>query len=249
MEDRKRKNLQLGTAADLDLSNQAVNQDSPAYGDRLPSCEQLVPSLNNVKNLKEDSHTSKMQGQIDSSAMGRTVLHLLEAFNIGTREKPEVLDPKMNDFQDIQGVEKIHMISPLLALMKNRMMTRVMNDFMEILKENWTSTIRTRTSVPQTNENTAGPSGSQTLSRVSASNTSRVCRRKDEGDDIPSDGDGTDDDQRTPKRPRTSHTQPDTQKSGYKFACPYRKHDPRKYCVQEWGPCALTPLASISRVK
>ncbi|PMD40633.1 hypothetical protein L207DRAFT_459288, partial [Hyaloscypha variabilis F] len=33
------------------------------------------------------------------------------------------------------------------------------------------------------------------------------------------------------------------------FACPYRKRNPRKYCVRDWGPCALTGHPSISRVK
>ncbi|KAN0110859.1 hypothetical protein V8E51_007246 [Hyaloscypha variabilis] len=34
-----------------------------------------------------------------------------------------------------------------------------------------------------------------------------------------------------------------------KFACPFRKHDPRKYGVPNWGPCALTPLQTVARVK
>ena len=34
-----------------------------------------------------------------------------------------------------------------------------------------------------------------------------------------------------------------------KFACPFRKHDPRKYSVPNWGPCALTPLQTVARVK
>jgi hypothetical protein len=34
-----------------------------------------------------------------------------------------------------------------------------------------------------------------------------------------------------------------------KFACPYRKRDPRKYCLSNWRRCALTAHESVSRVK
>ncbi|KAH8751437.1 hypothetical protein BGZ57DRAFT_735818, partial [Hyaloscypha finlandica] len=33
------------------------------------------------------------------------------------------------------------------------------------------------------------------------------------------------------------------------FACPYRKHNPRKYCVRDWRTCALTPHKTVARVK
>ncbi|KUJ14490.1 uncharacterized protein LY89DRAFT_784428 [Mollisia scopiformis] len=33
------------------------------------------------------------------------------------------------------------------------------------------------------------------------------------------------------------------------FACPYRKYDPSKYNVRDWGPCALTSRPTIARIK
>jgi hypothetical protein len=33
------------------------------------------------------------------------------------------------------------------------------------------------------------------------------------------------------------------------FACPYRKHNPRKYCVRDWTQCALRGHQTIARVK
>lgn len=33
------------------------------------------------------------------------------------------------------------------------------------------------------------------------------------------------------------------------FACPFRKHDPRKYSVQDWPKCALVPHSTVSRLK
>lgn len=35
----------------------------------------------------------------------------------------------------------------------------------------------------------------------------------------------------------------------YELACPYRKHDPLKYNVQQWRTCVLTPHKTIARVK
>jgi hypothetical protein len=69
-------------------------------------------------------------------------------------------------------------------------------------------------------------------------------RREDEDNDEQSGGD-----ERNPKRPRTLLSPPVSQDDSSKFACPYRKRDPRKYCVQHWRPCALTPLESVARVK
>jgi hypothetical protein len=56
-------------------------------------------------------------------------------------------------------------------------------------------------------------------------------------------------DGRGPKRLRATPNASDFSETGSKFACPYRKHDPRKYCVPNWGPCALTPLQTVARVK
>jgi hypothetical protein len=57
------------------------------------------------------------------------------------------------------------------------------------------------------------------------------------------------DDARGSKRLRTAPSVSDFSETEPKFACPYRKYDPRKYCVPNWGPCALTPLQTVARVK
>jgi hypothetical protein len=70
-------------------------------------------------------------------------------------------------------------------------------------------------------------------------------RRRDNEDDE----DGTNGDERSPKRPRTLLSPPQNEDDNTKFACPYRKRDPRKYCVRDWRSCALTPLDTVARVK
>jgi hypothetical protein len=34
-----------------------------------------------------------------------------------------------------------------------------------------------------------------------------------------------------------------------KFACPYRKHNPEKYRLENWRSCALSGFKSVARVK
>lgn len=54
---------------------------------------------------------------------------------------------------------------------------------------------------------------------------------------------------RNPKRPKGLLSPPRNQDDTRKFACPYRKHDAKKYCVRHWRSCALTPLETVARVK
>lgn len=70
-------------------------------------------------------------------------------------------------------------------------------------------------------------------------------RQRDDQDEQ----DRNDGEDKSPKRPRTLLSPPQNQDDSSKFACPYRKRDPRKYCVQHWRSCALTPLETLARVK
>jgi len=75
---------------------------------------------------------------------------------------------------------------------------------------------------------------------------STLKRREREDEDDQDQNTGED---RSPKRPRKSLSPPKSQDNSTRFACPYRKRDPRKYCVQNWRSCALTPLDNVARVK
>ncbi|KAH9214585.1 hypothetical protein DL95DRAFT_446352 [Leptodontidium sp. 2 PMI_412] len=58
-----------------------------------------------------------------------------------------------------------------------------------------------------------------------------------------------DDNERSPKRKGKG---PETQAVAdihLKFACPYQKHNPRKYCIKDWQRCVLTPHTTVARVK
>ncbi|KAL5322692.1 hypothetical protein ACEPPN_010667 [Leptodophora sp. 'Broadleaf-Isolate-01'] len=63
------------------------------------------------------------------------------------------------------------------------------------------------------------------------------------------DEDLDEDNERSPKRKGKG---PETQAAAdihLKFACPYRKHNPRKYCIKDWQRCVLTPHTTVARVK
>jgi hypothetical protein len=74
------------------------------------------------------------------------------------------------------------------------------------------------------------------------SKRSRTDKSGHEADD---DGEN---DEKSLKRPKqASLSTPEKDYRG--FACPYRKHNPRKYCVHDWSTCVLTPLRTVARVK
>ena len=61
------------------------------------------------------------------------------------------------------------------------------------------------------------------------------------------DDDGENDEQSLKRPKQASLSIPENDYRG--FACPYRKHNPRKYCVHDWSTCVLTPLRTVARVK
>jgi hypothetical protein len=83
-------------------------------------------------------------------------------------------------------------------------------------------------------------SSKQSSGRTSLSGRSSK-RLRDRG------GDGSDNDGgRNPKRGAQLSKNDNV---GMKYACPYRKRNPRKYSVQTWPRCVLSPHTSVARVK
>ncbi|KAG4441417.1 hypothetical protein IFR05_003104 [Cadophora sp. M221] len=94
------------------------------------------------------------------------------------------------------------------------------------------SSTSTPDSTPSVTENTS--------TKKTGAKRQRSCGRDEDPDE---------DNERSPKR---KGKEPDTQATAdihLKFACPYRKHNPRKYCIKDWQRCVLTPHATVARVK
>jgi hypothetical protein len=92
-------------------------------------------------------------------------------------------------------------------------------------------------------DTTVSPTETQTPSQRTPAKNERKRNRDSQ------DNQDANDDERSSKRRRTLFSPLMKEDDNTKFACPYRKHNPRKYCVRDWRPCALTPLDTVARVK
>jgi hypothetical protein len=129
---------------------------------------------------------------------------------------------------------------------KSALVDRLMLDFWAIFDNSWSRGVRQHGSSTQTTSSSeAVDLGIVPGNFSSARNGKRS--RKDDRDDGESDGCG---DQRRKRAPRDKIPllRGDGQPAGY-FACPFRKHDPRKYSLLEWPRCSEKPQKSIARLK
>lgn len=165
----------------------------------------------------------------------------------------EIFDLELDADHRRYSNERNLSISSLVATMKQNLITCILDEFVVISKQNRVANIRNHGSSSESTQCGTGRPESKTNCQISSTSRGRQLHREDNDNEGPGegdgDGDGDGDDRRTPKRPRTISTPSRALKESSKFACPYRKYDPRKYCVQNWRPCALTALDSVSRVK
>jgi hypothetical protein len=135
------------------------------------------------------------------------------------------------------------LIQPVLAPLKQAMVERIMTEFWVIFNQEWSASVRKcagASSTPSPSANSDPTPSKQRASKCTG-------KRSAEHDD---DKSPDEDDDRDPKRPKKTKSQlGDRCDSVIKFACPYRKYNPQKYCIRNWRLCALTPLDSVSRVK
>jgi hypothetical protein len=135
------------------------------------------------------------------------------------------------------------LIQPVLAPLKQAMVERIMTEFWVIFNQEWSASIRKCAGASSTPSPSA--KSDPTRSKQRASNYTGKRSAEHEDDKNPDE-----DDDRDPKRPKKTKSQPEDRcDSVMKFACPYRKYNPQKYCIKNWRLCALTPLDSVSRVK
>ncbi|CAG8955158.1 hypothetical protein HYFRA_00007174 [Hymenoscyphus fraxineus] len=133
----------------------------------------------------------------------------------------------------------------LLSPMRRQIVDRIMKEFWIIFNQEWSASFQkhsggspqsTSSSVSQHNSKAKKQSGHQQGKRC----------REDENNEDPEEDEGRDS-----KRPRLDLSPHKAPENHLKFACPYRKHNPRTYChrFRRWRCCALSPLDTIARVK
>jgi hypothetical protein len=125
---------------------------------------------------------------------------------------------------------------------KLELVERLMDEFWVIFKRNRSTIAQQRGNTPDS----TSPSTSATeLLQSTATEGKKSKRQRDsEGDEDDGEKGG-----KGFKRPGGLPQSTQNREQSLMFACPYRKHNPRKYCVADWSPCAITPQKTVARVK
>ncbi|KAF4627619.1 hypothetical protein G7Y89_g10534 [Cudoniella acicularis] len=167
----------------------------------------------------------------------------------------EFSDPEGYELFEFSSIDQVELLSRItwqpeiivnleLDRMKEALVDTIMKEFWVIFNQEWSANVRRHTG--------ASPeSTSPSTSRVKTTpeeHQSRGYRKHDRDGEEEQEQD--DKDGRSPKRQKIAATPKDKTET-LAFACPYRKHNPRKYChsIRKWRSCALSPLDNISRVK
>ncbi|KAF4629291.1 hypothetical protein G7Y89_g8854 [Cudoniella acicularis] len=132
-------------------------------------------------------------------------------------------------------------VKSILEKVKDELLDCLMKEFWDIGNQTLMSNIRTHGSSPESSSPSSENNGSP---RKQFSSFTSGKRSLEDGNDEPSERDR----ERGSKKPKSVLTPPDISDEPPHFACPYRKHDPRKYNVNQWAACALTPQKGVARI-
>ena len=134
-------------------------------------------------------------------------------------------------------------LSLILERIRRELLDAFMDQFWMIATQNMIGNFRVHAGSSRASS-TSNKSDFYTPRASSSNMSSRKRTEEDEREDFPEgDGDGR------PKRPKVPSTSTTSFEELAQFACPYRKHDPRKYNFRDWPTCALTPQRTVARVK
>jgi hypothetical protein len=137
-------------------------------------------------------------------------------------------------------------LSNTLEPMKKQMVDRLMEQFWIIFNEKWPAGARQRPGAPTTETNTTTISASYNSARTLSGGSSGVSQSRRNRED----GDSEEGHEKGPggngKQPESM---PNANETAPGFACPFRKRNPRKYCMKNWRSCALSLHKTVARVK
>jgi hypothetical protein len=118
----------------------------------------------------------------------------------------------------------------------------LMEEFWDMTNQTLSSNMRTHGSPP---DSSTTPSENNVSLRKQFSSSTPGKRSWEDGNGEPPEQDR----EGGSKKPKSALTPLEISSEALHFACPYRKHDPRKYNVNQWAACALTPQKGVARVK
>jgi len=125
---------------------------------------------------------------------------------------------------------------------RTNLVNRIMQEFWIIFYQDWATKFR------KCGTNTSSTPSTTRECRIadqSAPSSGPQKHQREDDDPLPPD----DRQGRDQKRPRYGSVVSGLIDDSMRLACPYRKHDPRRYSVQLWQSCALTSHDTVARVK
>jgi hypothetical protein len=140
--------------------------------------------------------------------------------------------------------EEIALDHDALEPMRQALVDRVMDEFWVIFNQNWNSGYREHARGAQ---NSTSPSNASlvTSAATTPQSTKPTQRKRQRDDDMGSD----DEDGDMSRKPKRSSGPSDESGDRKRFACPFRKHDSRRYSTYSYRVCALSHWETIARVK
>jgi hypothetical protein len=151
----------------------------------------------------------------------------------------DLLDPRHIDIGEAENNESF--ASGQMTSTKAQLVDRLMEDFWPIFNQRWRPGLRHRGTTPDSSSS----SSNSTPPRRGLSKGKGVKRFRGDGDEE----DPGEESRKGAKRRFESSEPLDATDNTSPFACPFRKHNPRKYCIRNWARCALTAQSTVARVK
>jgi hypothetical protein len=237
-----------GTKESLSLSGDTVLQ-SLGYVIK-PECSQHAENISqNTEPPKTLAVDSKEAAKFLAEESLESHIDFSTDYETDWEEEEEALDEEDAGafFQDGSSLTWNHLregrsLKFILGQVKDELVTCLMKEFWDIAKRALTSKLRMHGSHSDSSSPSSDTNG--TL-RTRTSYFTPGKRSREDGNGEPPEQDR----QRGSKNPKSTLTPLETSEEPPHFACPYRKHDPRKYNVNEWVACALTPQKGLHRVK
>jgi hypothetical protein len=133
-------------------------------------------------------------------------------------------------------------LSPILDPARQALVDRVMKEFWVVFDRELDTGFRVCAGI----SGSSGRSGNPSASDSNANATSPLSQRKRQREDGECPEENDDRNRRPPRRRAGPSSIPG---DSTRFACPFRKHNPRRYSIHDYRVCALSHWETIARVK
>jgi len=240
--------LKVCSATPCDVTAAAFGQDSGYMSNIasriLPETTKIDGSVRDLQSLAQDGNsTSPPAASSSPSTTGSAENH---AFNVTIEDS--VSDDDVSCFiptpsAAAAAAQNNSMIRPSMTAFQMKKAEQLLVYLLLKLNIDW-QTFCLNQRGPSSNSNPGSKPGPNPRLEDAANKKGTKRFRKNDGEESSEDerGEGF-------RGSEGSVTVKDFEDHSVSFACPYRKQNPRKYCVRDWTQCALRGHQTIARVK